>query len=209
MLYSVYTVLGVCCTLCMLYMEYAVLRVCCTWYILYLVYAVLSVNPWSWHGEIERDDITLCTAMIIKLSTRPRDGGWKWGQYGGYEWIWETRGTTYEVGFRRPHIGVCSGRLGSHTRWIGNSERTGTQNSIKFSFLKINFPSPLITFFFGLTSTIIEAHEVKSFLCITPCLEHESKPSTAHTEYCIIQWLSVSLCQPVCHPVSLGGPCCT
>jgi len=51
MLYSVYAVLGVCCTRCMLYSVYAVLGVCCTRCMLYSVYAVLSVNSWSCHGR--------------------------------------------------------------------------------------------------------------------------------------------------------------
>jgi len=37
MLYSVYAVLGVCCTQCMLYSVYAVLGVCCTRCMLYSV----------------------------------------------------------------------------------------------------------------------------------------------------------------------------
>jgi len=37
MLYSVYAVLGVCCTRCMLYSVYAVLGVCCTRCMLYSV----------------------------------------------------------------------------------------------------------------------------------------------------------------------------
>jgi len=41
MLYSVYAVLGVCCTRCMLYSVYTVLGVCCTRCMLYSVYAVL------------------------------------------------------------------------------------------------------------------------------------------------------------------------
>ena len=45
MQYSVYAVLGVCCTQCMLYS----------------VYAVLGVDSQSWHGEIERDDLTSCS----------------------------------------------------------------------------------------------------------------------------------------------------
>jgi len=92
MLYSVHAVLGVCCTRCMLYSVYAVLGVCCTrsmlysvyastWCMLvlgvclYLVYAVLSVNSWSWHGEIERDDLTLCSAMMVELWMRKREMG--------------------------------------------------------------------------------------------------------------------------------------
>jgi len=44
-------------------------------WMLYSVYAVLSVNSWSWHGEIERDDLTLCSAMIVELWTRKREMG--------------------------------------------------------------------------------------------------------------------------------------
>jgi len=44
MLYSEYAVLGVCCTRCMLYSVYAVLGVCCTRCMLYSVYAVLGIN---------------------------------------------------------------------------------------------------------------------------------------------------------------------
>ena len=51
MLYSVYAVLGVCCTRCMLYLLYAVLGVSCTWCMLYLVYACtrcqLMIMGWS------------------------------------------------------------------------------------------------------------------------------------------------------------------
>jgi len=70
MLYWVYAVLSVCCTRCMLYSVYAVLGVCCTWYMLYLVYAVLGVNSWSLHGEIERDDSTSCSEVMVELRMR-------------------------------------------------------------------------------------------------------------------------------------------
>jgi hypothetical protein len=33
---------------------------------LYSVYAELSVNSLSWHGEIERNDLTLCSVMRIE-----------------------------------------------------------------------------------------------------------------------------------------------
>jgi len=61
MQYVAYAVLGVCCTRCTLYSVYAILGVCCTLCMLYSVYAVLGVNYWSSHGEIERDDVTLCS----------------------------------------------------------------------------------------------------------------------------------------------------
>jgi len=45
----------------------------------YLMYAVLGVKLWSWHEEIERDDLTSCFLVMVELSTRKReirgDGG--------------------------------------------------------------------------------------------------------------------------------------
>jgi len=61
MQYSVYALLGVCCTQCMQYSVYVVFSVCSTWCMQYLVYAVLSVNSWSWYGEMEKDDFTVCS----------------------------------------------------------------------------------------------------------------------------------------------------
>jgi len=51
---------------CMLYLVYTVLGVCCSRNMLYSVYAVLSVNSWLWHGEIGRDDLTLCSVMVVE-----------------------------------------------------------------------------------------------------------------------------------------------
>jgi len=64
------TIFGGSCTRWMLYSVYVELGV-----FLYSVYAVLSVNSWSWHGEIERDDLTLCSAMMVQLWTRQREMG--------------------------------------------------------------------------------------------------------------------------------------
>jgi len=75
MLNSVNGIPGVCCTRCMLYPVYAVPGVCYTQCMLYLVYAVLSLNSGSWHREIGRDDLTLCSAIILELWMRQRDGG--------------------------------------------------------------------------------------------------------------------------------------
>ena len=43
----------------MLYLVYAVLSVCCT-----------GVNSWSWHGEIERDDLHQATTIVSVRNTR-------------------------------------------------------------------------------------------------------------------------------------------
>jgi hypothetical protein len=42
---------------------------------LYSVNAVPGVNSRSWHGEIDRDDLTLSTAMMIELWTGKREIG--------------------------------------------------------------------------------------------------------------------------------------
>jgi len=41
----------------------------------YSVYAVLGVNSWSWHGEMERDNITLYSVMMLESLTRKREMG--------------------------------------------------------------------------------------------------------------------------------------
>jgi len=48
---------------------------CCTQCMLYSVYAILGVNSWSRHGEIERDDLTLCSAMMVEMWMRKREMG--------------------------------------------------------------------------------------------------------------------------------------
>jgi len=53
----------------------AVHGVCSTQCILYSVYAVLGVDSQSWHGEIKRDDLTLCSARIVELRMRTREMG--------------------------------------------------------------------------------------------------------------------------------------
>jgi len=108
-------ILGACCTQSMLvlgicfYLVYGCTRsmlllgVC-----LYLVYAytqcmlysldaVLSNTSWLWHGEIERDDLTWCCAMMVQLWNGKRDGWWRWERYWGYKWIREVSGMTYLI----------------------------------------------------------------------------------------------------------------
>jgi len=155
MLYSVYAVLGVCCTRCMLYSVYAVLGVCCTRCMLHSVYAALSVNSWSWHGEIEMDDLTLCSCDDGKVvDKKVRDGRRRWECYGGYERLWEIRGMTWLIGFRRPRIVVVTRRIGTGIWCIGDGQLTRTRNSLSPSFSWWFPPSPLISVFVVLNSTI-------------------------------------------------------
>jgi hypothetical protein len=51
MQYTVYAVLGICCTGCRLCSVYAVLGACCAQYMLYSVYAELGDDSLSWHRD--------------------------------------------------------------------------------------------------------------------------------------------------------------
>jgi len=46
-----------------------------------LVYTVLGVNSWSWHGEIESDDLTSCFQVMVELWMRMRHMWWYGGHY--------------------------------------------------------------------------------------------------------------------------------
>jgi len=108
---------------------------------LYSVYAALSDNSWWWHGEIERNDLTLCSCDDgWVVDEKERDGGWRWERYGEYERLWEIRSTTCLIGFRRPRIGVITHRIGTRTCHIGDGQLTRTWNSLKSQFLMMISP---------------------------------------------------------------------
>jgi len=72
---------------------------CCTWCMLNSVYSALSVNSSWWHGEMERDDLTLCSwddGRVVE--EKEGDGGWRWEWYREYRRIWEIRSTTCLIG---------------------------------------------------------------------------------------------------------------
>jgi len=147
-------ILGVCCIRCILYWVYAVSRVSCIRCMLYSVYALHSVNSWSWHGEIQRDDLTLCSVIMVQLWMRKRDGGWRWEWYGGYQQIWEIRGITCLIGFWTPCIGVITRRNGTPTCRIRDGKLTRTQHSLSPSFSWWFPKSSLISLILVLDSTI-------------------------------------------------------
>jgi len=119
------TILGVCCTRCMLHSAYS----------------ALGVDSWWWHGEIERDDFTLCSCNDGRVvDEKERDGGWRWEWCGGYERTWGICGTTCVIGFRRPRIGVITRRIGTCSCCIWNGKLTRTRNSLKSQFLMMISP---------------------------------------------------------------------
>jgi len=148
MLYVVYVVLGVCRTLCMLYLMYAVLGVCCTQCMPYSVNAVVVVNSRSSHEETGSDLISLFSAMMGELWKRTRDGEWRWEWYGGHELLWEIRGMTCLIGYRRPHISILKCWMGTRTCHIWDGQLTRTPNSLPLqSLMKIS----LISFYLSLS----------------------------------------------------------
>jgi len=56
-------------------MAHPVHCVCRSWYMPNLVYAALSVNTYLWHGDMERDNETLYSPMMVEMSIRMRDEG--------------------------------------------------------------------------------------------------------------------------------------
>ena len=108
---------------------------------LHSAYAALGINSWWWHGEIERDDLTLgsCNDGWV-VDGKERDGGWRWVQYGGYERTCYTRGMTCVIGFARHSIGVITCRIGTRTCRTGDGKFTRTRNSLKSQFLMMISP---------------------------------------------------------------------
>ena len=118
-----------------------ILGVYCTRCMLYSVYAALSVNSWWWHGEMERDDLNLCSCVDARVDDEKEwDGRRGWKQYGGYERICEISRTTCLIGFRRPRIGVITRRIGTCTCCIGDGQLTPTRNSFKSQFVMMIAP---------------------------------------------------------------------
>jgi len=122
---------------------------------LYSVYAALGVNSWWWHGEIKRDDLTLCSCDDGRVvDEKERDGGSRWERYGAYERLREIKTTTCLIGFTRPCIGVITRRVGTRTCYIGDGQLTHKRNSLSPSFSWLLPPSPLISLCLVLNSTI-------------------------------------------------------
>jgi len=109
-----------------------------------------------------------------------------------YERLWEIRSMTCLIGFRRACIGVITCRIGTRTCCIRDCQFTRTRNSLSPSFSWWFPPSPLISPFLVLNSTITSEHKVKLSLSISPCHNHELTPSTAYTKYSIIPRSTVS-----------------
>ena len=139
---------------------YAVLAVCCTQCMLNSVYAVLRVNPWSWHGEIERDDLTSYFYVMPQLRTRKKE---MWGDGTNYHEKLRLQRISWESQFTIPDM------AGMRHNMTCNNTNTRSSKPNQAS-RTADFASPLIS------ST--------SFSSSSPSLSFSSTtlPSSPHTQ---------------------------
>jgi len=148
--------------------------------------AVLGVNSPSWPGEIEREDITPYSLVMVELSTRKReirrDGGNHHGTPGLGEYCvrlnWPSPTQQVRVPIRRVLTPI-----------------RGLLNPIRQVVLLIShsrsYPpycshlDPPSRPFSSTTLPSSQEHNVKSSLSISPCYHRELILSTAYTEYSI------------------------
>jgi len=104
---------------------------CCSQCMLYSVYRILGANSWSRHGETQRDDLTLCSAIIVELWTRKREMGYQdENDVEDYKRIWEICGTTCLIGLGWPSIGVITHLIRTCTCCIVDGKLTRTWHSL-------------------------------------------------------------------------------
>jgi len=115
MLYSVYDVLGVCCTRCQ-----------------------LMVMAW-WDTEAWLKFVSWVDDRVV--DHKERDGGWRCEPCAGYERIWEVRGTTCLIGLGRPRIGVITHRIRTRYSNIGDGTLSRTRNSLTSPLLILIYPT--------------------------------------------------------------------
>jgi len=147
---------------------------------------VLCVHSWSWYGEIETDGLTLYSSMTFGGSRRKREFG---------EVDQNDMGNTSQnskSAVRLPWLGW------EDQEWVLWHVGSGlvpavlgmllylTLNSFLIYWFSWWFPpSPFISQFVILNSTITWEHEVKSLLSISQYTDQVLTLSTAYTEYSI------------------------
>jgi len=156
----------------------------------YLVYAALSVNSWWWHGEIERDDLTLCSCddgRVVDKNERDGDED---------ESYMEDMSSYEKSGVRLSWLGVEATWLGiKNLVLVLLPSRSGlipavlgiinwlTQEIFWIPSSSFWFPpSPLISLFVVVICTITKQHKVKSSLSNSQCQNHELTPGIAYTK---------------------------
>jgi len=165
----------------------------------YAVYAVLGVNSWSWHGEIDTDDLTSCSQVMVELRTRKRE----MRRYGGnhHEKL-GLRRISCASQFTIPDTAGMSPDPQCNYSDTRSSQPDQAIRTPNFSYSLISSTSfsssSPISLFLLHNFTIIAKHKVKSSLSISPCHDHEFTPRRAYTEYSVqcVQHPPTIVCLP-------------
>ena len=173
---------------------------CCTLGMLYRVCAVLCVNSWLWHGEMDRDDLTLCSQVMVELSTRKRERSQEMGEIIMRNWDWREFCVQVDWPSPRQQVHVPMRRVITPIR--------GLVHSIRQVILPIfhspsyppycAHPHPSSLSVLSTTLPSSQEHKVKSSHSISACHHHEFTLSAAYTEYNIhwVQHTPNIVCRP-------------
>jgi len=167
----------------------SILGWCSARWMQYSVYAVLGVNLWSLHGEIDREDSTSCSEVMVELRTRKREVRRYEGNHDEKQGL---RRVSCASQLTIPDTAGKSPDAACNYTDTRSSQPNQASRTRDFSYplvYSISFSSSSpISLFLVHNSTIITEHQVKSSLSISPCLDHELTPSKAYTKHCI-QWV--------------------
>jgi len=185
----------------------ALIGVCSNQCLFYSEHTVLSVNSWSWHGEIERDDLALGSAMMVELWTRKREMGhddeYNLENKSSHQksWVKLVRSHWENLHSMLFYAGTglepaASGRV----KWLAHN--TSWSHSFSWWFP----PSRLISLFLVLNTAIAKSSQCsRSLHAMIKSENNVQHPlSTPYAEYCIHCVLhhprsTVSHSQPVSH----------
>ena len=138
------------------------------------------------HGEIDRDDLTLCCEVMVELRTRKREmrgyGGNHHEKLGLKRISCASQLTITDTAGKSPDS-ACN-YTDTRSYQPNQASRTPDFSYPLVSSTSFSSSSP-ISLFLVHNSTIIAEHKVKSSLSISPCHDHELAPSIAYTEYSI------------------------
>jgi len=130
MLDLVYDVLGVNFTRCMLCSRYTVVGGC---------YTRCQLMTMAWQDREEWHNFVFCDDSLVE-DKKERDRGWRRQWCGGYERLWDIRGTACLIWLARPHIGVITLQIGTHTCNIRECKLSRTRCSHMSQFPMIISP---------------------------------------------------------------------
>jgi len=203
-----HTIFGGCCTRCMLYWVYAVLGECCTRCILVLGVCCTrcQLTIMIWRDREGWLNCVFCNDGRV-VDEKERDGGWRWERCGGYERIWEIRGTTCLIGLGRPRVSVITHPIGTRTCCIGDGKLPRTRNPLESQFLMMISP---ISSDVSLSRPQLYHHlKTQSYVIALylsmPC----SRVNTENSIHCVLHHPSIDFLPLPASLSSPSRPCCT